>query len=180
MKIRSTSGAQTKKIAADLAKKILNSTRYALHATVVALSGDLGAGKTTFVQGFAKALEIKHRIVSPTFLIFRNYKLNVKSKKRHSFANFYHVDLYRIHDEKELDVLNFKSILHSPFNIAVIEWADKIKKLLPKNTIWVEFGHGQKENERNIQINPHTTTNIKATLHEKQYSFGVGVKKPER
>lgn len=146
----SKSVLQTKKIAADLAKKILRPTPYSLHAKVIALSGNLGAGKTTFAQGFAKGLGIKHRMVSPTFLIFRNYKLNVKSKKRHGFENFYHVDLYRIHNEKELDVLNFKSILHSPFNLVLIEWAEKIKKLLPKDTIWVQFTHGRKQNERFI------------------------------
>jgi tRNA threonylcarbamoyladenosine biosynthesis protein TsaE len=145
MRIVSKSAAQTKKIAAGLAKKILNTKPSTLNAKVVALVGDLGAGKTTFVQGFAKALGIKHRMVSPTFLIMRRYQ--VSGIKYH---DFYHVDIYRIHDPKELNVLNFKSILHSPLNIVLIEWAEKIKKILPKDTIWVNFTHGRKETERII------------------------------
>lgn len=151
MKIASRSSSRTKKIAADLAKKIVK-IPVGKRAKTVALVGDLGAGKTTFVQGFAKALGIKNRIVSPTFIIFRNYKLLVKSKARHAtrYKNFYHVDLYRMNGVKELNILNFKSILHSPFNIILIEWADKIKKLLPKDTIWINLNHGRKENERII------------------------------
>lgn len=151
MKIASRSSSRTKKIAADLAKKIVK-IPVGKRAKTVALVGDLGAGKTTFVQGFAKALGIKNRIVSPTFIIFRNYKLLVKNKARHAirYKNFYHVDLYRMNSVKELNILNFKSILHSPFNIILIEWADKIKKLLPKDTIWINLNHGRKENERII------------------------------
>lgn len=135
MKVFSKSPAETKKIAAQLAGR----------GRVFALVGDLGAGKTTFVQGFAKALGVKNRIVSPTFLIFRNYKL--KSGK---YKKFYHVDLYRIESEKELNVLGFKKILNDPKNILLIEWAEKIKKVLPKDTIWVNFTHGRKETERII------------------------------
>ena len=173
MKIISRSAAQTKKIAADLAKKILDTSiidHRPSSATVVALCGDLGAGKTTFTQGFAKALGIKHRMLSPTFLIFRKYdiKKNLQSSRPEgrgspgaaifsagggsafggNFQFFYHVDLYRIHSAEELSILGFKKILHSPFNILLIEWAEKIKKILPKDTIWVQFEHGEKENER--------------------------------
>jgi tRNA threonylcarbamoyladenosine biosynthesis protein TsaE len=149
---------QTQKIAAELTKKVLRSGLCQKYALVVALVGDLGSGKTTFVQGFAKALGIRHRIVSPTFLIFRRYEISKKIRNprlagrqaKSEIRNFYHVDLYRIHHIKELDILNFKSILHSPFNIVLIEWAEKIKKILPKDTIWINFQHGNKENERII------------------------------
>lgn len=156
MKIISRSGSQTKKIAAELAHKILNAKPHTLNACVVALSGDLGAGKTTFAQGFANGLGIKHRIVSPTFLIFRRYSITASPKgSRGNIAHrkhLYHIDLYRIHSSKELSSLGFKSILYSPSNIVLIEWADKIKKILPKNTIWLKFEHGKKENERIIEI----------------------------
>ena len=155
MKIISRSATETKRIAAKLAKRLFNAKSNIRHATVVAMTGDLGAGKTTFVQGFAKAFGIKHRMVSPTFLIFRSYPLSSSLRSRYkrekqSYRFFYHVDLYRIHNIKELEVLNFKSILLSPFNIVLIEWAEKIKKLLPKGTIWVNLNHGRKENERII------------------------------
>lgn len=152
MKIISKNSSITKKLAAGLAKKILRAPLHKKHAQVVALVGDLGAGKTTFVQGFAKGLGIKNRIVSPTFLIFRNYFIpsSLRARAKQSYKNFYHVDAYRIQSPKEFNALNFKSILHSPFNILLIEWADKIKNILPKGTIWVNFSHGRKESERII------------------------------
>lgn len=134
----SRSAQETKKIAAKIAKKIIASRSHKNHARVIALVGDLGAGKTTFVQGLAKALGIKNRIASPTFLIFRRYK------------NFFHADVYRIKKSSELAELNFKKILSESENIVVIEWAEKIRKILPKDTIWVEFTHGRKETERTI------------------------------
>lgn len=143
----SHSASQTQKIAANLAKKILRSGPHQKHARVVALVGELGAGKTTFVQGFAKSLGIKHRMVSPTFLIFRRYAI------RHlRFANFYHVDVYRIDDPKELEILGFRSLILNTQYIILVEWADKIKKILPQDTTWVRMEHGKTPQERTIDI----------------------------
>ena len=152
MKINTSSPIQTKKIAAKLAKEILKSKPHKKHARVIALVGDLGAGKTTFVQGFAKALGIKQRMVSPTFLIFRSYEISgIGSKQKVvRYKKFYHVDTYRVHSPKELNVLDFKSLLLTTNAILLIEWADQIKKILPKDTIWVHFTHGRKETERII------------------------------
>jgi|SRR3989344_1319291 len=136
---------ETKKLAAKIAEGILKSGPHKKHAKIVALVGDLGAGKTTFTQGFAKALGIEHRMVSPTFLIFRSYILNSKS-----YSLFYHMDAYRIDNSKELKPLGFKEAIADPKNIFLIEWADKIKAALPKDTIWVHFTHGRKEKERII------------------------------
>ena len=72
------SAVKTQKLAAKLAKEILKTGPHQKHARVIGLVGDLGAGKTTFTQGFAKALGIKRRMVSPTFLIFRSYTLTAK------------------------------------------------------------------------------------------------------
>src|SRR5664279_2141969 len=70
---------------------------------VLALFGDLGSGKTTFVQGFAKGLGITKKIISPTFIIVRSYEIGVR--------NFYHVDLYRIHNESDIDGLGLLEII---------------------------------------------------------------------
>ncbi len=145
MRIVTKSAIQTKKIAAKIAKQIIQSRPHKKHARAVALVGELGVGKTTFTQGFAKALGIQHRMVSPTFLIFRNYPLG-----KGGFGEFFHVDVYRIHDAKELASLGFKKILGNPENIVLIEWADKIRRILPKDTIWIELRHGRKETERTI------------------------------
>ena len=128
--------------AKEIADKILAGGKFK-GAVVLALAGDLGAGKTTFAQAFAKELGVKERVLSPTFLIFRSYKLKAKN-----YQLFYHCDVYRLKDEKELEVLKFSDILNNPQNIVLIEWADKIKEILPKDAVWLHFSHGKSEGER--------------------------------
>ena len=101
---------------------------------VLALQGDLGAGKTTFIQGLAKGLGIKKTIVSPTFIIVRRYPVS-------DGRQFYHVDLYRLEEGigKELENLGLTDEWGRKENIVVIEWADKAINEIPKNAIWVEF-----------------------------------------
>lgn len=113
------------KVAADLIKK---------NPTVIALTGDLGSGKTTFVQGFAKGLGIRKKVISPTFILMRIYKAKKKNV-------LYHLDLYRLENnfEKEIENLGIKDIWKEEKNILVIEWAEKIKDLLPEGTIWIYF-----------------------------------------
>lgn len=144
----SRSRLETKKIAAVLVKEVLSKPPKIATALVLALSGDLGAGKTTFIQSFIKSCGVKKRITSPTFLIFKRFKI-----KNLRFKNIYHADVYRIGKIKELLDLGFNRILLDNCNIVLIEWAEKIKRLLPKNVILIKFQHGKKENERFIKIN---------------------------
>jgi len=116
----------TKKLAKNIADKIRR-IKNNKNAVIIALQGDLGAGKTTFVQFFAKAVGIKNKLTSPTFVLMKKYK------------NLYHIDCYRIRDAKDISALDFKEIISIPQNIVLIEWAEKIKKILPKNTIWLKF-----------------------------------------
>lgn len=95
---------------------------------VICLYGDLGAGKTTIAQGIAKALGITRRIISPTFVIVRKYELPKEQ-------NFYHVDLYRVASEQDLEELGLGEILGDKQNIVVIEWAEKLGTLLPEKRI---------------------------------------------
>lgn len=138
---------ETKKLAKLLVKEVFH-LKSGRGASVIALVGALGSGKTTFIQGFCKGAGIKKRITSPTFVITKNYKLKTKN-----FNKIYHIDCYRIQKPNELLKLDFKEIIANPQNIVLIEWAEKIKKILPKNTIWIKFKHGEKENERKIEIN---------------------------
>ena len=117
---------QTKKLGEKFAKEILEK-KPKKTAFVVGLEGELGGGKTTFLQGFAKGLGIKEKILSPTFVIMKK------------FNNFYHIDCYRIEKPKELLDLGFKKITSNPKNIIVIEWADRIRKIMPKHTLWTKF-----------------------------------------
>lgn len=149
----SHSGRETAKFGSALTKIILKkSTVKSRGAVVLALHGDLGAGKTTFTQGFAKALGIKRRLISPTFVIMRRYNIPAGKNRGRStqFKNLYHLDAYRLKKPDALEMLGFKKILADRTAIILIEWPENVKKLLPKNSIWLKFRHGKKENERVI------------------------------
>jgi tRNA threonylcarbamoyladenosine biosynthesis protein TsaE len=128
----SPSPVRTKKEGAALAKEILKYPKR--KAIVMGLEGDLGGGKTTFLQGFARGLGIKQKILSPTFVILKRF--SIKSSR---FNNFYHLDCYRIQKPKEILSLGFKKIISDPKNIVAVEWADRIKKILPKGTLVLKF-----------------------------------------
>ena len=128
-----SSSIQTKKLGEKFAKEILEK-KPKKTAFVVGLEGELGGGKTTFLQGFAKGLGIKEKILSPTFVIYKKFKIP-KSK----FQNFYHIDCYRIQKSKELLDLGFKEITPNPKNIIAVEWADRIRKIMPKDALWIKF-----------------------------------------
>ncbi|MDP1721756.1 MAG: tRNA (adenosine(37)-N6)-threonylcarbamoyltransferase complex ATPase subunit type 1 TsaE [Candidatus Gottesmanbacteria bacterium] len=102
-------------------------------ALTVCLYGELGSGKTTFVQGFGKALGITSRLLSPTFYIVRRYQLVKQS------GFLYHIDLYRIGDEKELVELGIPEMLRDSDSIVLIEWADTLGGLLPKRRVDIRF-----------------------------------------
>ena len=116
---------------------------------VIALSGDLGAGKTTFAQGFARGLGIRRRMTSPTFIFIRRYKIQDTRNKRRCF---YHIDAYRARSAKDLASLQLKEVFVDLRNVVLVEWAENVKRFLPKNTLWITMKHGEKENERTIVI----------------------------
>ena len=153
---RTDSSKETRKIAAILAKRFLAVKARRKKALVFGLIGDLGTGKTTFVQGFLRSLGIKKKITSPTFILMKKIQIS-KSKfqinsKIQNFKNVYHIDCYRIRRAKELLKLGLKEILANHQNIVLIEWAEKIQGVLPKNAIWIKFEHGQKENMRIVKV----------------------------
>ena len=145
VKYLTTAPRQTKKLGEILAKEVLRTKVSQKGALIVGLEGDLGGGKTTFLQGLAKGLGIKEKILSPTFIIMRkfeirNSKFETNSKfKIREFQTFYHVDCYRIQKQKEILDLGFKKIVSTPRNIVAIEWAEKIRKTIPGEAIWVKF-----------------------------------------
>jgi len=138
--------SQTKKIGQTLAEKILNKKKKEKKSQVLALQGELGGGKTTFLQGFAKGLGIKERILSPTFVILKKFRLF-----NQNFKFFYHIDCYRVKKERELLSLGFKEIISDPQNIIAVEWANHIKNILPKEVISIDFNFHNK-NKRKIII----------------------------
>ena len=115
----------------------------------IALVGDLGAGKTTFIQGFAQGLGIDQRIISPTFILMRKYDVKIPGK----LQNFYHVDLYRIEENvhEEVTNLGLQDVWKVAGNVVAIEWAEKVKVLVPTDTIWINF-ESLGENRRKITV----------------------------
>ncbi|HVO28378.1 MAG TPA: tRNA (adenosine(37)-N6)-threonylcarbamoyltransferase complex ATPase subunit type 1 TsaE [Candidatus Paceibacterota bacterium] len=153
MKIfQSSSSRKTADLGDSIARKLAAGRRpkRRVRAAVFALAGDLGAGKTTFTQGFARGLGVRRRVASPTFVLMRRYALSGPSSGR--FGNLYHLDAYRIKKPDALEVLGLREIMADPENIVLVEWPENIKKLLPPGTVWVRFRHGRKENERGVII----------------------------
>lgn len=148
--IITTNDKETKKTAEILAKEFLK-TKLASTALVIGLEGDLGGGKTTFTQGFAKGLGIKEKIISPTFIVMRKHEIRSTKSKIQRFKTFIHIDAYRLEEPEELEVLGWDDLVRDPKNIIIVEWANKIKRILPKNYIQIKFKH-IKENERQITL----------------------------
>lgn len=126
------------------------------------LFGNLGAGKTTFMQGFAKGLRIAKRIISPTFIIVRKYEVPNSSSRersesrskilkqvqddnlqqtqgRNDIRSLYHVDLYRTQTEHDLESVGLAEILSEKDAVVAIEWPGKLGSLLPKNRWELHF-----------------------------------------
>lgn len=108
---------ETKSLAEKLAKELKG---------VIALSGELGVGKTIFTQGFAKGLGIKDKIISPTFVLMRQHKIP------DSRGTLFHIDLYRLEEKSQILNLGIEEVFADPENIVIIEWAEKATSLLPK------------------------------------------------
>jgi len=113
---------------------------------VIALQGELGAGKTTFAQGFLRALGVKARILSPTFIFMRRYAL---PQNRAGFRHAYHFDLYRVRRAADLRRVGFYEALRDSGAVVLIEWPERAGKALKKSHC-VRFWHGRQEKERRV------------------------------
>lgn len=113
---------------------------------VLALIGDLGAGKTAFCRGLAQGLGIKRNINSPTFVIMKVYKID-----RVNIKHFIHIDAYRLSSAQSLVDIGIQEYLGAKDAVVVIEWADRVKEILPLKTQIINFKHLE-ENKREIII----------------------------
>ncbi len=120
----------------------------------MALSGDLGAGKTTFLQRFAKALGVEEVVNSPTFVIMKSFKLQDSP-----FKFFYHFDCYRLENPEDVLHLGFAEIIADPQNIVAVEWSEKISNVLPKNITKIAFVHLE-GNRREITLIPNLVSTL--------------------
>lgn len=121
------SAEETEKLAEKLAEKFKN-------GGIIALDGPLGAGKTTFSNGFAKGLGIKSKILSPTFVLMREYVLPFEND-----ARFYHIDLYRLENKEDINSLGLTDLFANPKNIFLIEWAEKLTNLQKNKITKIKF-----------------------------------------
>jgi tRNA threonylcarbamoyladenosine biosynthesis protein TsaE len=116
------------------------------NATVVALFGDLGSGKTTFVQQVAKIMNVKDRVTSPTFVVLKIYTVD------HSdFDHLIHIDAYRLDGGHELEILGWEQYINNPRNLICIEWPEKVKEVLPQRIHALTFTFID-ESTREIEI----------------------------
>ena len=144
-KLTLSSLEDTKKLGQELAKEILK--RKGEAAFVVFLDGDLGTGKTTLVKEIIFALGVKEKVKSPTFTIIEPYELNNE--------NIYHVDLYRIIDPTELEIIGLREYLNESKAIIFIEWPEKSYGYLKKFDLKISLKH-LSENERKCRIDLNT------------------------
>jgi tRNA threonylcarbamoyladenosine biosynthesis protein TsaE len=115
---------------------------------VLCLEGDLGSGKTTFTQGLLQGLKIKGPYTSPTFVIMKHYSLKKPKKKGYGPKAVYHIDAYRIGPD-DLINLGWKELIADKENIVIVEWSNRVRKILPKNRLQLQF-KWQEKNKRQI------------------------------
>lgn len=117
-------------------------------AVLLALSGELGAGKTTFVQAFAKELGVEYIVQSPTYVLMKSYPI-----EHNSFTTLVHIDAYRLEKPEQFLALKPKTFLSDPKNIVCIEWPERIQGMLPKPDIVIHFSsEGMQEGERGMEV----------------------------
>lgn len=133
--IRTRSEAETEALGQNLSAKLKP-------GGVVALSGDLGAGKTCLIRGICRGLGISEPVLSPTFSLLNVY--------RTGRMHVHHMDVYRLRSPSEALDIGLEEILNSQ-GICVIEWAERIENLLPPETIWISLTH-KGGDEREIRI----------------------------
>jgi len=117
---------------------------------VIALTGRLGAGKTTLIQGIADGLGVKDYVTSPTFIIINEYQGRLP---------FYHIDLYRMDDIAQIEDLGIEEYFNHD-GVCVIEWAEKIGSLMPKKAETIEI-KVVSENEREICVSSALAARLK-------------------
>lgn len=137
---------EMRRIAAMIVKK--NALKPRKGALCIALSGELGSGKTTFVQGAGRSLGIARPLSSPTFVLMRAIAL---PRQKYGLSALYHFDWYRLAGEGGIKTLGWDEIIRNPHNAVFVEWADRAAKLFPAYTVWIEFAHANGK-QRTIRI----------------------------
>lgn len=137
--ILTNSAQETQKLGEEFARSLQG-------GEIIALHGDLGSGKTTFTQGVAKGLGLSQPIVSPTFILMREYRLD-----KQGLQTLYHIDLYRTENERDAKGLGIEDVFADKEGVVLVEWPEKMGNLLPEKRIDIFFEY-LTETERKILI----------------------------
>ena len=132
------------KTAKEIIKKVKSGKEKG--ATILALYGDLGAGKTTTTKEIARVLGVKERVISPTFVIMKIYKTIDKK-----FKNLIHIDAYRLCKKEELFRLGWNEIIKDKNNLIILEWPERVLECLPSNIYKIKLDH-KDESTRTIKF----------------------------
>ncbi|MBU6214342.1 tRNA (adenosine(37)-N6)-threonylcarbamoyltransferase complex ATPase subunit type 1 TsaE [Patescibacteria group bacterium] len=117
------------------ARRFVESLEPGEAATLITLSGELGAGKTAFVKAVARALQIESVVTSPTFVLEKIYNL----PEDKPFKRLIHIDAYRLESGSELAPLGFDELLRDPGNLILLEWPEKVAETLPAPAARISF-----------------------------------------
>ena len=145
-RLLSQSRSQTQRVAKGVLNRLLKSKHRPI---ILALGGELGSGKTTFIQGLAKTLGIRAKVQSPTFVLMKWYAL---AKRFRPLRHFIHIDAYRLRRISEAKRLGLDKIFHNGEAVIAVEWAERVKKLIPRSATWIQFKHSNKSHERSIKL----------------------------
>jgi len=142
----------------EIVQKALKQLPHKSTATIVALMGELGAGKTTFVQALARELGITDTVQSPTYVLMKSYPIpqgdTIKPglSKVSPYKKLVHVDAYRLEKVEEFAALKPETFLDNPKNLVCIEWPERVEGALPTPDLVIKFSaEGVKESERHIE-----------------------------
>ena len=139
---KTNSPAETIKLGGFLGELLVKSNPQ--RSVVVSLNGVLGAGKTELVKGLAKFLGVKEKILSPTFVLAKEFKCSKKP-----FKQVWHLDLYRFNNYIDLKTLDWQDMIKDKDNLILVEWADKFKELVPDYEVALKVTG---ETERDVTI----------------------------
>lgn len=152
MKHRTKSLEETHALAKQFIESILHSTFCLPHSALIfGLCGDLGSGKTAFVQGVAKTLGVKHLITSPTFVIQKRYEIPQLPTPNSQLHSLIHIDAYRFTEGKDMKTLRWEETLADPGNVVFLEWPEIVASALPENLIPLRFKFLD-ENTREVEL----------------------------
>lgn len=133
--------------ARTVVEKIQNSPRKG-GAYIVALEGDLGAGKTTFTQALGRVLGVDGVVQSPTYILMKAYPIHAGG-----FTELVHIDAYRLEQPEEFETLKPESFLHNPRALVVVEWPERLLGVLPKPDLTIKFSsNNAAEGERFVEV----------------------------